>query len=127
MQEHTIKVEEGDTIGDIHDKITNEDNNVSAFIDPQTDRVIIEATRTGKYNEGTGKADEEVYEIVFGEDKFFTDVLGMEQKNEIEAQNAKFTYNNGLELTSKTNSYEINGVNFQFHDEIGRASCRERV
>ncbi|HLS34649.1 MAG TPA: flagellar hook-associated protein 2 [Bacillota bacterium] len=116
MKEHTIKVEEGDTIGDILAKISNEDNNVRAFIDPQTDRVIIEATRTGKYNEGTGKADEEVYEIVFGEDKFFTDVLGMEQKNEIEAQNAKFTYNNGLELTSKTNSYEINGVNFQFHD-----------
>src|SRR5690625_3382664 len=62
MKEHTIKVEEGDTIGDSLAKITNEDNNVRAFIDPQTDRVIIEATRTGKYNEGTGKADEEVYE-----------------------------------------------------------------
>src|SRR5690625_7082385 len=93
MKDYTIKVEEGNTIADILAKITNEDNNVRAFIEHQTDRVIIEATRTGKYNERTGKADEEVYEIVFGEDKFFTDVLGMEQKNEIEAQNAKFTYN----------------------------------
>src|SRR5690625_7946442 len=89
----TIRDIEEDKIINNLKKINNEDKNVSTYIDHQINRKIIEATRTGKYNEGTGKAYEEVYEIVFGEDKFFTDVLGMEQKNEIEAQNAKFTYN----------------------------------
>lgn len=109
MKEYSIDVEEGDTIGQILTKINNQDNNVHIFYDSQSKRVVLETTRTGKYNENG-------YEIEFGDHEFFTETLGLDQENEIEAQNAKFTYNNGLELTSRTNSYEINGVTLHFHD-----------
>lgn len=51
-QEHEIEVSEGDRIGEILAKIPNQDNNLRAFFDLQTERVILEATRTGVYHEG---------------------------------------------------------------------------
>lgn len=116
---HEIEVEDGDTIKDILIKITNDDNDVRAFYDEENARVILETTRTGKYNPNG-------LEIEFEENSFFTETLGLvadkerelegEIVGEIGGENAKFTYNNGLKLESHSNSYELNGVNFQFSD-----------
>src|SRR5699024_2724369 len=71
MVAHYIEVEEGDTIGDILKKINDDkDNNVRAFIDEQSGKVIMEATRTGQYNEDGP-------EIEFDNDPFFIEILGM--------------------------------------------------
>lgn len=127
LDTHTININENDTIGNIIKKINDGDNNVRAFYDAQTQRVIMETTRTGSYNpnvEVDENGNKVGQEIVFGkvvdgeiiEETFFTEELGLEQGMEKGGQNAKFTYNNGLDLESKNNSYDLNGINFQFHN-----------
>ena len=110
LDTHTIEINENDTIGNIIKKINDGDNNVRAFYDAQTKRVIMETTRTGSYN-----PDAEGQEIIFN-DNFFTQELGLNQEKETGGSNAIFTYNNGLELESKNNSYDLNGINFQFNN-----------
>lgn len=112
--DHKINVDDNDTIGDILVKITNADNNVRAFYDGdgESGRVILETTRTGNYNTTGEHGNAEIW----FEDSFFTDVLGLNMDEEIGGENAKFTYNYGLELESKTNSYEVNNLNLQFND-----------
>lgn len=120
-QDHKIKIEEDDTIGDILKKI-NDDKSipVRAFaqeIDGET-KVILEATRTGIYNH-----DKDGYEIVFGNsNEFFSDILKLDQSKESGAQNAKFTYNHHLDIESRNNSYTINGLNLQFNDKTNGAA-----
>lgn len=119
MKTHSYQIEEGETLNDVLRKITNDDNNVRAFYDAQSKRVVLETTRTGKYNE-------QGPEIVFNADDnaFFTEKLGLtteaynsETKTGVRAaQNAIFTYNNGLEIETENNSYELNGIHFQFHN-----------
>lgn len=112
MVEHVINVEANDTINSVMKKINNGDNNVRAFFDTQSKQVILETTRTGKYNEA-GK------EIEFEVDGFLTNRLKLnsgEGNKVIDAQNAEFTYNDGLKIESQNNSYTLNGINFQFHD-----------
>lgn len=119
---HEIEVKDSDTIKDVLKKINDGDNNVRAFYNEQSNQVVLETTRTGNYNvneDGTKRGPE----ITF-DDAFFTDTLGLENKlntgssdtgGETGGTNAKFTYNDGLELTSKDNSYTLNGLTFQFH------------
>lgn len=108
---HTIKVESGDTINDVLKKITNQDNNVRAFYDVQSEQVILETTRTGKFNK-----TENGPEIKFANDSFFTDVLGFNEADELGGKNAIFTYNDGLRIESQSNSYKLNNITFEFHD-----------
>lgn len=120
-QDHTVIVKEGDTIQQVLKRINDDkSNNVRAFIDesnPDKPRVILETTRTGIYNpnrkgEDTGESNSNP-EILF-DNSFFTEVLKLDQSNEIAAKNAKFKYNNGLDLESRDNSYTLNGVTFDF-------------
>src|SRR5690625_784392 len=104
--EHEITIDEGDTVGSILAKITNDNSiPVRAFIQEikGETRVVLESTRTGKYR------DTEVYddgpEIDFGGNPFFSDVLKLDQEEETNAQNAKFTYNHGLTIESTDNTY----------------------
>ncbi|HLR65664.1 flagellar hook-associated protein 2 [Virgibacillus alimentarius] len=106
---HEIKINENDSIEDVLKKITDGDNNVRAFYDSQTNNVMMEATRTGKYSPN-GEP-----EINFTEDSFFAKSLKMDPKKEKNGTNAEFEYN-GIQMESKTNSYELNGVTFQFND-----------
>ncbi|WP_163970544.1 flagellar hook-associated protein 2 [Oceanobacillus halotolerans] len=123
-REHKVEINEGDTINDVLKRISDDDNDVRAFYDAQSNKVIMEATRTGDYNEDGN-------EIEFDGNTFFTDVLklssGIDENGdpitdengdligERGGENATFYYN-GVEMTSKNNSYELNGVNFQFND-----------
>src|SRR5699024_7175036 len=105
---HEIVIDKNDTIKDVLKQINDKDNNVRAFYDEQSGKIIMETTRTGKYNtEG-----DDGPEINFDNDSFFTSFL--EMSNEVEAQDAVFSYN-GLELTSKNNSYTLNDITFNFN------------
>lgn len=106
---HTVDIKETDSLNDVLSKITKGDNNVRAFYDKQSKKVIIESTRTGKYN-----TDPDGSEIMFDEDPFFAETLKMDATKEKGGENAIFTYN-GVELESKENAYSLNGINFQFH------------
>lgn len=108
-QIHTFEVKAGDTVNDVLKRITNDDSPVRAFYDDQTGKVVMETTRTGKYN-----PDQKGAEIRFDQNSFFSDVLQMNEEKETGGTNAKFTYNDNLELESQSNSYVLNGITFEF-------------
>ncbi|EQB37475.1 MULTISPECIES: flagellar hook-associated protein 2 [Virgibacillus] len=106
--EYTYTVEEGETLTEVLKRVSADDNNVRMFYDEQTNKVIMETSRTGNYNERGA-------EIQFTANSFFSSVLKMNMDNEKGGTNAKFEYNNsGLEMESKTNAYSLNGINFEF-------------
>src|SRR5699024_12670925 len=82
--------------------------------DEKSAQVIIETTRTGQYNT---KNEESGAEIVFDKASPFFKHLGLDPEQAAGGQDAQFTYNDGLTITSKKNEYEINGINFEFHNE----------
>lgn len=131
QEQHTLTIEENDTIQTVMNKVrTASDGRVRAFYDENSGQVVLETTRTGVYNENGA-------EITFGEAKngdetignFFTDFLQMGQGegNYKQATNAIFTYNNGLTLTSRENSYTINGITFEFLDVTEGSNARITV
>lgn len=104
-----IKLSADDTVNSALKKITDEATNVRAFYDAGSNRVVVETTRTGKYNK-------EGLEIEFSDHEFFNQ-LGLASSEEIGGTNAIFTYNNALTVESKTNSYTLNGINFEFKNK----------
>lgn len=107
-QEITFTIEENDTLRDVLKKIQQESNgSVRAFFDESQNRVILEATFTGKYDDNNPVID------ISGND-FFTNYLqlGAEQGG----TNAIFKYNNHLEITTQENNYTLNGVTYHFHN-----------
>lgn len=60
---HTFEIKQGDTLNDVMKRITEKDNNVRMFYDEQHNRVILETTRTGDYNQA--ESGEKAPEIVF--------------------------------------------------------------
>lgn len=122
-KEYEVKIGDGDTLNQVLQRISREDNNVRAFYDESSQKVVFETTRTGIYNPDKSKP-----EIVFSfEDdgnnhtgKNFFRFLGFsenpEDPNIKKAQDAEFKYNNGLDVTSKDNNYTINGITLEFHN-----------
>lgn len=120
MQERSFKIEKDDTIDSIIKKIHAADKNVRAFYDEASGQFVMETKRTGDYN--TNKEDEfGGAEIGFksGESSFFTELFSMSNDQEQGGTNAKFTYNDVVELESKDNRYTLNGMTFTFHDVTG--------
>lgn len=114
QQTHEVKIEDGDTIKDVLNKINADDSPVRAFYDETSKKVIMETTRTGSYNDNGN-------EIEFADGSFFTDVLKLNQDNEKGGTDAVFKYND-QEFTSKNNSYELDGTLFQFHNVTNGAA-----
>src|SRR5699024_2257637 len=98
---HEIEVNDGDTIGAVIMKINNSDSPVRAFYDTETKNVIMETTRTGKYNKS-----EDGPEIVFNSD-FFSSELGLKEDSEKGGTNAVFTYNNGDRKSTRLSSSHV--------------------
>ncbi|AVQ99867.1 flagellar hook protein [Oceanobacillus iheyensis] len=118
---YNVEIKDDDTLNSLLKRITDEDNNVRAFYDEGTDKVIMETTRTGDYNPNGN-------EITFATGSFFESVLKMDQTAEKGGQNAQFEYNNsGLTMESKTNSYKMNGITFNFTDTTGDQSAKLTV
>src|SRR5699024_4483734 len=102
MQPRTFTIEAGDNVQSIIKKINAADKNIRAFYDESSGQFVMETRRSGDYNitdayegaeigfEGEGSA-------------FFTELLGMSHGNEKGGEDATFTYNNSVELTSKNN------------------------
>lgn len=110
-QNHEIVVDPNDSLNQILKKISDDKNSpVRAFYDENSNRVILETTRTGQYNLDGGS------EIEFGEDSFFAQ-LNLRPENEKGGENAIFIYNNELSIESKTNNYTLNGIHFEFLNE----------
>ncbi|HLQ72717.1 MAG TPA: flagellar filament capping protein FliD [Bacillota bacterium] len=97
---HTVEVKEGDTLDQVVRKLNDNDVNVRAFYNEQSGQIVMETTRTGIYNEGGNEIT----------------VSGLSMSRVKAATDAKFTYNDGLELTSRDNNYQLNGINLSFHD-----------
>lgn len=126
----TVDIKEDDTLNSLLKRITDEDNNVRAFYDEGTDKVIMETTRTGNFNNPEKDVNNTTggQEIIFGDNSFFSKVLRMDQSAETGGQNAKFEYNNsGLEMESTTNDYKLNGITFNFTDTTGDKSAKLTV
>jgi len=118
---HTLKVEEGDNLSQVLKKIGEvSEGRVRAFYDENSKKVVLETTRTGSYNTGEDykNSNGKKPEIYFDEESssFFENVLGLKMENETGGENAVFTYNNGLEITSKNNHYTLNGITFEFNN-----------
>lgn len=118
MQARTFKIEEGDTMDSIVKKINAADKNIRAFYDEASGQFVMETKRSGDYNIDGGF---DGVEIGFkdGESSFFTELFGMTHQGEKGGTDAKFTYNDSVELTSKDNKYKLNGMTFTFNDVTG--------
>lgn len=117
---HTFNVSATDTLNDVLGRITDTDNNVRAFFDPQSNKVVLETTRTGDYNKSTEFGGAEIG--FYSTNTFFSDTLQLKMTKtdgslvEQGGQNALFKYNGGLEIESKDNNYTLNGINFEFNN-----------
>ncbi|SEA39719.1 flagellar hook-associated protein 2 [Thalassobacillus cyri] len=125
--DHTFTVASDQSLNDVLSDLTNADNGVRAFYDQQADKVVLERTETGDFNQ-----DESRFmgaEIGFDgstNSNFFTETLqiwngktdnnGNWVKAETGGENAKFTYNGALEIDSFENSYTLNGITFNFNN-----------
>lgn len=109
-EEHTLTVKEDESLGQVLKNIEKaSDGKVRAFFDESKNRVVLEATRTGSYNEAGN-------EITFAGNEFFSDFLGLDETNEKGGTNATFTYNDSLDIVSRDNTYTLNGMTFEFHN-----------
>ncbi|WP_042222457.1 flagellar hook-associated protein 2 [Oceanobacillus manasiensis] len=128
-EEKTVDIKDGDTLNSLLKRITDEDNNVRAFYDEVTDKVIMETTRTGNFNDPENDENNNTggQEITFEDNSFFAKVLRMDQGSEKGGQNAKFTYNGVHEVESKENSYKLNGMTFNFKNTTGAESAKLTV
>lgn len=129
-KEVTIDVATTDTLNGVLKKINDSGAGIRAFYDSASDKVVMERTETGNFNTGTDEAHFGGSEIGFANnDPFLKDVLGMTSYNvtsytdtttnttknvytsvEKGGANAKFTYNNALDVESTSNQYTINGI-----------------
>jgi len=106
---HSFDVTGDKSLNDILQEINDSGIGVRAFYESTSDKVMIERTEEGNYNAG---GEEIVFE---GANKaFLTDTLKLD--TEQGGDDAKFTYNDSLDITSHNNEYTLNGVNFKFHD-----------
>ncbi|MDV2582852.1 flagellar filament capping protein FliD [Alkalibacillus haloalkaliphilus] len=114
---HTLTLNADDTYEEVFDKINEaSDGAVRAFYNESSGQIFIERTETGQFN-----PDDNGAEIQFGEGTIFTDTFNLDSSEEHGGQDARFTYN-GVELTSRSNSYELNGATLQFHQTTDQAA-----
>ncbi|UJL45340.1 flagellar hook-associated protein 2 [Virgibacillus sp. NKC19-16] len=136
-EQHEYEIKEGDTLEDVLSTITNDDNHVRAFFDEQSQKVVMETTRPGNYNQSDEFLGAEIGFDRQTNSSFITDVLqikngrqdefGNWHKVETGGENAKFTYNGALEIESEENNYTLNGVNFEFKNTTGDTSAKLTV
>lgn len=105
--ERNYTIGEDDTLNDLIKRINEDDNNIRMFFDDNTKQLVMETTRTGKYN-----PNDKENEIEF--DDNFSNLFIKEDSVVKDATNAKFKYNDAYEIETKENNYTLNGINFEF-------------
>ncbi|RYG71674.1 flagellar hook-associated protein 2 [Lentibacillus lipolyticus] len=126
---HEVIFNGQDSLKDVLNRISEVSNGaVKAFYDQKADKVILERTESGNFNQSDKFSGAE---IGFDEDvdkyNFLTDTLNIRKKNESGGTNAEFTYNNGYDVESTSNSYTLDGVTFQFTDTTNGSSATVSV
>ncbi|RPF54363.1 flagellar hook-associated protein 2 [Aquisalibacillus elongatus] len=129
---HSVQVEETDSLNDVFNKISDAtDGGVRAFYDQNSDQVFLERTETGNFNkDDTRFLGAEIGFNGSTNSGFLTETLeikngeqqadGSWEKVEVGGKDASFKYN-GIEMTSNSNDYEIDGVELQFNG-VGSSS-----
>jgi len=114
-----------DSLNDVLKQVNDSDLGVRAFYDSTADKVVMERTETGDFNKSDAYLGAE---IAFDSSnaKFLTQTLGVwngkedSNGNWVRAEeggtNAKFTYNNALDIETTENNYTLNGVTFNLND-----------
>ncbi|WP_077624781.1 flagellar hook-associated protein 2 [Sediminibacillus massiliensis] len=130
-QDHQVKFTGDDSMNDIFKKIsTASDGAVRAFYDNEADKVILERTETGNFNQSDEFLGAEIGFNGQTNSSFLTDILQIKngkqvtledgttewQRAETGGSNARFIYNNGYEVETTKNSYTLDGVTFNFTD-----------
>lgn len=110
----TFEVTGDKSLNDILGEINDSDLGVRAFYDKGADKVMFERTTTGNFSDGP--------EIEFDSNStFLNGTLNLDLTKEQGGTEAKFKYNNSFEMTSNTNDYSLNGMNFTFN-EVGTST-----
>jgi len=104
------------SLNDVLSDISSSGLGVRAFYEESSDQVMIERTEEGNFNPQDG--DFSGIEIGFDGTTapFLKNTLAIDNTAEKGGRDAKFTYNNGLEITSHQNEYTLNGVTFEMND-----------
>lgn len=135
QQKHSVEIKSGDTLKDVLKQINDGDSGIRAFYDEKQQRVIMESTRTGSYKPSDLENVNEIEFLPVNDEEnvaqkdFFTAILNLKNGAPVEGeeqaqdyavikngQNAVFTYNDALTIESQDNSYELNGIRFDFHN-----------
>lgn len=119
--EHTVDVKAGDTLKAVLKNMESaSDGKVRAFLDETSNKVVLETTRTGIYNESGP-------EIVFKDEDniFLSKVTKIDEQGQV-ASNAQFIYNGGLTIDSRDNNYSLNGITFNLHS-VGQTNITVRT
>ncbi len=125
-EEHKVEFDPStDSLNDVLDKISDESGGrVRGFYDENMKQVFLETTRTGSYNNTDEYLGAEIGFNGETDSAFLTNTLQIKngvqgdngwEKREIGGTDAEFSYN-GIEMTSRDNEYEANGVTFEFND-----------
>ncbi|WP_078579122.1 flagellar hook-associated protein 2 [Salipaludibacillus agaradhaerens] len=101
------------TLNDVLDGINRSSAGVQAFYDPFSERVSISRTETGVFNE-----DGNEMVLGFAGNDFLTDTLQLDGAEETGAQNARFTMNGLSEMERHSNTFTIDGLTIQLHNEF---------
>ncbi|ENH98401.1 flagellar capping protein [Gracilibacillus halophilus YIM-C55.5] len=124
-QTKNISYSADESLNTVLDRIGSETNNeIRASYDENSDKVILERTKTGNFNKSDEFLGAEIgFDGQSGSD-FLVDTLqvkngeqqddGSWDKVETGGTDASFLYN-GKEFTPHENSYEINNITFNFH------------
>ncbi|ELK47066.1 flagellar hook-associated protein 2 [Halobacillus sp. BAB-2008] len=118
------------SLNDLLKEISDSDLGVRAFYDKGADKVMMERTVTGNFNKDENKFLGAEIGFNGSTAPFLADTLNIKNGsndgtgwvlNEKGGTDARFKYNNSFEMTSHTNDYSLNGMNFTFH-EVGTST-----
>ncbi|GAA0498893.1 flagellar hook-associated protein 2 [Salinibacillus aidingensis] len=123
----TVNVTEDMSLNDVLGEISDSDIGVRAFYNTESDKVVLERTETGNFNQDSsrflgaeigfnGQTASFLSDTLQVKNGNYNDAEGKWELNEDGGQDAKFTYNNALTIETHNNQYNLNGVTFNFHN-----------
>ncbi|MEW4285739.1 flagellar hook-associated protein 2 [Priestia koreensis] len=114
-KEVTIPLSTEDTLNGVLNKINNSGAGIRAFYDSASDKVVMERTETGDFNKNGSEIDFDI------SNPFLSNVLQLDKTKEQGGTNAKFIYNNALQVETTSNQYTINGIQLNFKNVTSSA------
>jgi flagellar hook-associated protein 2 len=117
-----IDITETDTLDTVISKLNNnKDLNITAFHDPQTNKLVITKKDTGAQASLAIEAGDSTTEAFFKELGYTNAAAGQELTGKTSGEDAQFTIN-GLPTTRSTNTFTINNVTYTLKKENSSAT-----